>query len=79
MSPAMEPPVIMANAPKQQIGSATMEKDGTIVMRLRMTQGPAVGDMEKRYVPGTSDYEAVRAHLPDLAPGKSVSVYNDWN
>ena len=79
MSPVMEPPVIMAEAPKQQIGSATMEKDGTIVMLLRMTHGTAVGDAMWRYVPGTPDYQAVRAHLPDLAPGKSVPVYNDWN
>jgi hypothetical protein len=53
-----------------------MENDG---MRLRMTQGAVVGDVEKRYVPGTPDYAAVRAHLPDLTPGKSVPVYNDWN
>jgi hypothetical protein len=79
MSPALEPPVIMAEAPKQQIGSATMKNDGTIVMRLRMTQGAAVGDEEKRYVPGNPDYQAVRAHLPDLTLGKSVPVYNDWN
>jgi hypothetical protein len=56
-----------------------MENDGTIVMGLRMTQGQAVGDLEKRYVPGTPDYQAVRGHLPDLAPGKSVPLYNDWN
>lgn len=60
----------MAEAPKQQIGSASMENDGTIVMPLRMTQGQAVGDLENRYVPGTPDYQAVRAHLPDLMPGK---------
>jgi hypothetical protein len=54
-----------------------MENDGTIVMPLRMTQGQAVGDLENRYVPGTPDYQAVRAHLPDLMPGKSVPVYND--
>jgi hypothetical protein len=52
----------MAGAPKQQIGSATMENDGTIVMRLRLTQGAAVGDVEKRYAPGTPDYQEVRAH-----------------
>ncbi len=48
----------MAEAPKQQIGSASMENDGTIVMPLRMTQGQAVGDLENRYVPGTPDYQA---------------------
>jgi len=79
MSLALAPPVIMAEVPKQPIGSATMESDGTIVMRLRMMQGAAVGDVEKRYVPGTSNYQTVRSHLPGLAPGKSVPVYNDWN
>ena len=38
-----------------------------------------VGDVEKRYVPGTLDYHAARAHVPDLTAGKSVPVYNDWN
>jgi hypothetical protein len=78
MSPALEPPVIIAEAPKQRIGSASMENDGTIVMRLSMTQGAAVGDLEKRYVPGTPDYQAVCAHLPGLTPRTPVPVYNDW-
>jgi hypothetical protein len=43
-----------------------------------MTQGAAVGDVEKRYVPGTPDYQAVHAHTPGLTPGKSVP-YNNWN
>jgi hypothetical protein len=37
-SPALEPPVIVAEAPNQQIGSATTENDGIIVSRLRMTR-----------------------------------------
>lgn len=78
MIPAVQPPVVMADAQKQQIGVATMENDGTIVMRLRMAQGSAVGEAQKRYAPGTPDYQEVRAHLSDLAPGKWVPVYNDW-
>jgi hypothetical protein len=51
MSPAFEPPVIIAEAPKQRIGSATMENEGTIVMRLRMTQGAVVGDLGSAMFP----------------------------
>ena len=79
MNPSLEPPVIAAEALKQQIGVATMEKDGTIVMYLRMLQGAAVGDAQQRYVPRTRYYEVVRSHLPELAPGKWIPVYNDWD
>jgi len=81
MSPIQEPPLIvmkMALSERQQIGSARMEQDGTIVLRVRMIEASSVGDAETRYVPGTSDYERVRKHLPFLTPGRSIPVYNDW-
>ena len=82
MNPIQEPPSItveMASPKRQQIGSAQMEQDGTIVMRLRMVEGASVGDAEMRYVPGMADYGRVRSHLPSLTPGKIVPVYNDWD
>ena len=82
MNPIQEPPLIvteMALSERQQIGSARMEQNGTIVLRLRMMEGASVGDAEMRYVPGSADYGRVRNHLPSLMPGKSVPVYNDWN
>ena len=82
MNPIQAPPSIiveMALPERQQIGSAQMEQDGTIVMRLRMVEGASVGDAEMRYVPGSADYGRVRNHLSSLTPGKSVPVYDDWN
>ena len=81
MSPAVDPPaaVVEAAAPeKQQIGSARMEPDGTIIMMLRFVKGEGVGDAYPRFKPGTPDYDRVRAHLPDLRVGHPVPVYNDW-
>jgi len=81
MIPIAQPPAViveMAAETKRQIGDATMEQDGTIFMRLRFEQGSTVGDAAYSYTPGTSDYEYVRAHLPNLKPGQNVPVYNDW-
>ena len=63
---------------KQQIDSATMEQDGTVVLRIRMMGAPSIGDAEMRYSPGTPDYDRVRRQLPSLKFGVSVPVYNDW-
>jgi hypothetical protein len=81
MIPISQPPVAMvemAASERHQIGDATMEPDGTIMLRVRMVHGQTVGDWAHRYAPGTSDYEYVRAHLPDLKPGQNVPIYNDW-
>lgn len=82
MTPILDPPLIaaeMAAPERKQIGSAWMERDGTVVLRLRMAAGASVGDAEMRYAPGSADYERVRKHLPSLAPGTPVPVYDDWN
>lgn len=58
----------------EQIGTATMDPDGTILLQLR-AEGPGyLGDGLLRYRPGQAGYDAVRAHLPALRPGVTVPV-----
>jgi len=61
-----------------QIGDALMLPDGVIVLRIRFPEGEGYGEEELRYAPGTAEYARVRAHLPGLAIGHSVPLYNDW-
>ena len=57
------------------IGTATMLEDGTVLLQLRATRpGGMLGDALLRYPPSDPNYAAVRAHLPALRPGRSVSV-----
>lgn len=69
----------MAASERKQTGSAWMERDGAVVLRLRMAAGASVGDAEVHYASGNADYGRVRRHLPFLAPGTLVPVYDDWN
>ena len=82
MIPILVVPCIVAEVAspeRQQIGSAWMEQDGTIIMRVRMAAEDAVGDAEIRCAPGSAGHEQVRRHLPSLAPERSVPVCNDWD
>ena len=64
-----------ATAPEASIGVATMETDGTIVLRLRATApGGVRGEGYFRYPPGDKDYESVLEHLGGLRPGESKPV-----
>jgi hypothetical protein len=71
------PPAAVTGTPPTQtsIGSATMEKDGTLVLRLR-ADGPGGmhGDGLFRYPPGHKDYDMVRKHVGGLEPGESKQV-----
>ena len=60
------------------IGTASMAADGTIRLQLRATTltGKPV-DMGRTVKPRDADYEAVRAHLPGIVPGKSVPIPMD--
>jgi len=81
MDPAHQVPLIVVETSvpaKQQIGSAMIEQDGTIVLRIRMVAESSIGDAEMRYRPGSPDYDRVRRHLPSLRFGTSVPVYDDW-
>lgn len=61
---------------KGSIGSATMEHDGTIVLRLRAASddGDTIGDGLLTYAPDHRDYKEVLRHLGGLEPGESKPV-----
>jgi len=56
------------------IGEATMEADGTIVLRLRATGPDALGEAFLRYSPNDPQYKSILDHLPGLKPGDQVPV-----
>jgi len=62
-------------APKESIGSATMDPDGTIRLQLRATgPGPAVGDAVLTYKKSDARYQEILAHLGGLKPGETKPV-----
>jgi hypothetical protein len=61
-------------APEESIGVATMEPDGTIVLKLRATAPGLLGDAQLRYRRSDKDYAEVLKHLGGLHPGESKSV-----
>ena len=68
-----------ANAPqsssKPNIGVATMEKDGTIVLLLRSeAEDGTVAESEFRIKPGAPNYESTLQHLGGLKPGETKPV-----
>ena len=58
------------------IGTASMKKDGTIILDLRAEDeaSGAIGDARLVYPVDHPNYESIRKHLPGLKPGKDVSV-----
>ena len=67
-----DPPV--TNPQEDNIGVATQEADGTIVLQLRASGAGAVGDGLLRYPPTHPNYAEVKAHVGPIPPGKSVPV-----
>jgi hypothetical protein len=60
---------------QESIGVATMQADGTLVLRLRAeTEDGATGEGYFTYAPGDTDYASVLQHLGGLAPGESKPV-----
>ena len=57
------------------IGEATMEPDGTIVLRLRATGPDAVGEAVSRYTPDDPHYKSIRDHLPNLQPASACRCH----
>lgn len=76
-SPSVE--IKISEIAKKWIGEATMELDGTIRMRIRMEYHGTIGDSLKIYRSDDPEYLRICAHLPNLKPGTSVPIYNDWN
>ena len=59
----------------ESIGQATMEPDGTVVLRLRAEAADgAEGDAQLRYGPADEDYASVLGHLGGLRPGETKPV-----
>lgn len=58
------------------IGSAHLEPDGTLLLRLRAENedGSTVGHGELRYPPSNPDYDRVMRHLGPIPPGGEVLV-----
>lgn len=69
-----------SHAPEQRdtpasIGQASMRDDGTIVLQLRAeNEDGTIGDALLIYPTTHPRYQAIRAHLPDLRPGKPTAV-----
>lgn len=64
------------NRSEQYIGTATMENDGTIVLRLRaeLDQGANYGEGYFRYPPTDPEYQTILKHVGSLKPGESRHV-----
>ena len=60
----------------ESIGIATMEADGTIVLRLRaeLPEGGGAGEGYFRYPPSDPQYREILDHLGGLEPGQSKPV-----
>ena len=65
VTPALEQP---------SIGRATMEADGTIILRLRAVSPGAIGDALLRYPPDHAQYQSILNHLGGMTPGESKPV-----
>ena len=69
-------PAVSAEEPDGRtiIGVATMEADGTLVLRLRTAEGCFTGEASLTYPPDHPDHRAVLAHVGGVRPGQSVPV-----
>jgi hypothetical protein len=66
--------VTESDAP-ESIGVASMESDGTIVLRLRATDpGGQIAEGFLRYPPTSPDYNAILSHVGPLRPGETRPV-----
>jgi hypothetical protein len=61
---------------QMSIGTATMLRDGTIVLDLRAASGPAgpKGDARLTYPPGHPQYREILEHVGGLRPGETRNV-----
>ncbi len=76
MSDATAPASPAPEAPS--IGQASMDPDGTIILRLRAVSPTAIGDALLRYPPDHPQYKSILEHLGGLTPGehKPVAPFN---
>jgi hypothetical protein len=60
---------------EEHIGVASMEADGTIILRLRANgEGGTTGDGTISYRPDSQHYQSVLEHLGGLEPGETKPV-----
>lgn len=61
---------------RMSIGTATMLRDGTIVLDLRAASGPSgpKGDARLTYPPGHPQYREILEHVGGLRPGETRNV-----
>lgn len=61
---------------RMSIGTATMLRDGTIVLDLRAGTGPSgpKGDARLTYPPGHPQYREILEHVGGLRPGETRNV-----
>jgi hypothetical protein len=60
------------------IGIAKMDDDGTLVLELRAIDASGLhGEAQLRYSPDHEQYQAILAHVGDLAPGQ-VRAVEPW-
>jgi hypothetical protein len=69
---------LLAGAPTLEgapsIGVATMQQDGTIVLRLRAVERGVVGEARLIYPPGHSQYQMILHHVGGLTRGETKPV-----
>lgn len=66
---------VSLDAPELSIGSATMTKDGTIILDLRAEgAGGMAGDARLVYPRGHKQYDEILKHLGGLRPGETKPV-----
>jgi hypothetical protein len=59
----------------ESVGSAKMEKDGTLKLYFRTeTAQGMVGEALTVVKPGDKDYESIRKHLAGIQPGKGMPI-----
>lgn len=70
----MQPPEQAGTDNQESIGTAQIQPDGTIILRLRAVTGGTVGDGTLVYGPDSPDYQSILAHIGSIKPGETKPV-----
>jgi hypothetical protein len=75
ISPALAAPAPTVRCEDvDSIGSATMDSEGVITLRIRSLPPGPIAESVLRYAPGHRDYEMIKAHLEGISPGQTKPV-----
>ena len=58
----------------ESIGTAQLLDDGSLMLRLRAVSGTTVGEGNLRITPSDPQYDEIRRHIGDIAPGETKLV-----